>query len=79
MTNNQQIAKIKRQIKNVGKEIFGKDFEFRPHQLEAILIIVCKNLSKNINYQIMNAPTGAGKSIIAIIAAKVLWKYYRKG
>ena len=73
-----KIKIIKKQIEECAKKIFGSLFEFRPHQLEAITILICKNLSKNVNYQIMNAPTGSGKSIIGILTAEVLWKYYKK-
>lgn len=73
-----QLETIKQQIIQTGKEFFGESFKFRQHQLEAIIIIVSKNLLPEVNYQIMNAPTGSGKSITAIIAAQVLWKYYNK-
>lgn len=75
---NEKLELIKKQIIQVSQEIFSNSFKFRPHQLEAILIIIYKNLSNDVNYQIMNAPTGSGKSIIGIIAAKVLWKFYNK-
>ena len=73
-----KVDEIKNQIKIIAAEIFGNDFNFRSYQLEAITVIIYKNISDKINYQIMNAPTGSGKSIIALISAEVLWRFYHK-
>ena len=67
-------------------------FEFREHQLEAIVNIIYNILTydnyNNImdNYtghyphrhQCIEAPTGSGKSIMLIVSASVLAKYYNK-
>ena len=55
------------------------EFSFREHQLETICNII-KNVidEKGIRNQIIEAPTGSGKSIICIISAGVLSEYYDK-
>lgn len=54
-------------------------FSFREHQLEAITHIIKTVLDPQaIRNQIIEAPTGSGKSIICIIAAGVLSDYYDK-
>lgn len=53
------------------------NFEFRHYQLEAIVAIV-QNVLNDVKAQAMNAPTGSGKSLTAIIAAGVLYEYYEK-
>ena len=53
------------------------NFEFRKYQLEAIVMIVSRVL-ENVKTQVMNAPTGSGKSLTAIISAGVLFEYYKK-
>lgn len=72
------------------KEIIEKDciawsqkfidpgFKFRPYQLETIVGIIDTVLSKKNPTQIIEAPTGSGKSLINIIAAGVLSEYYGK-
>lgn len=56
-----------------------KDFTFREHQLEAICQIVERVIDPEaIKNQIIEAPTGSGKSIICVISAGVLADYYDK-
>ena len=70
---------IKSQIEKVAFDCMGENFEFRPNQLEAIVNIVHNIVnSRNQNY-VLEAPTGTGKSIINILAAKVLWEFYEYG
>lgn len=56
-----------------------KNFTFREYQLETIhnivYLIVFGNNKEN---QIIEAPTGSGKSIICIVSAGVLAEYYKK-
>lgn len=55
----------------------GRDFEFRPYQFEKIVDILENILIKKENHvHIIEAPTGSGKSLIIIIAAGVLSRYY---
>jgi Rad3-related DNA helicase len=51
---------------------FGKDFEFRKYQKEAILDILDTYDTKTKKNYLLSAPTGAGKSRIAICVAGVL-------
>lgn len=54
-------------------------FTFREHQLETICKIIERVLDeKAIKNQIIEAPTGSGKSIICVVAAGVLADYYDK-
>jgi len=75
---NIDLSKLEDNIKNWAyKNIFEK-FEFREHQFETILNI-CKNILEDVNHtQIIEAPTGSGKSLMNIISAGVLADYYGK-
>lgn len=68
---------MKEEILQCAKDLFGSGFEFRPSQLEVIESIV-SNILNRTKTQILDAPTGSGKSIIAIIVAEYLWKYHQK-
>lgn len=57
---------------------FGDDFSFRPNQYETILGLCYNILNDKSHHQIVDAPTGSGKSIICIVVAGVLSKYYNK-
>lgn len=57
---------------------YGVDFTFRPNQLEAITTIICNALQDGSKTQVLEAPTGSGKSIIAFTVAGVLWDYFNK-
>lgn len=68
--------KIIYEIKEWCEEYIGKSFEFREHQLETITDIVI-NVLEDINHtQIIEAPTGSGKSLLNIISAGVLSNYH---
>lgn len=71
-------VELEENIKFWAKENIGEKFEFREHQFEAILNI-CLNIleGKNKN-QIIEAPTGSGKSLMNIISAGVLADCYGK-
>lgn len=61
-----------------AKEHIGEKFEFREHQFEAI-VDICLNILEGTNHtQIIEAPTGSGKSLMNIISAGVLSDYYGK-
>ena len=56
----------------------GSSFEFREYQFDAVFDI-CLNILEGINHnQIIEAPTGSGKSLLNIISAGVLAEYYGK-
>lgn len=63
--------------KEWAKEYLGQDFKFRPNQLESCTYII-ENVLSECKTQVMNAPTGSGKSITAMICAGVLHKYFNK-
>lgn len=61
------------------KNYFGKDFEFRQYQKETILDIVECVLNNEKSSYILEAPTGSGKSIIAMCISGVLNLLNKKG
>ena len=71
---------IETQVKEWALENIGSSFAFREHQLEAIVNIISNivNEKQNTHTQIIEAPTGSGKSLIVIISAGVLWDFYKK-
>lgn len=69
--------KLIEQCEEWAKKNLAEDFEFRKYQLESIVAILM-NVLGGTKTQAMNAPTGSGKSLTAIIAAGVLWEYYKK-
>lgn len=77
---NIELNEIQQQIIDWANEYIGSDFQFREHQLESISNIVSNIVNENPNThtQIIEAPTGSGKSLICIISAGVLQKYYKK-
>lgn len=60
-----------------AKYYLGEDFKFRSNQLESCTYII-QNVLSECKTQVMNAPTGSGKSITAMICAGVLHKYFDK-
>ena len=60
-----------------AKENLSESFTFRPFQKEAILSLI-ENILTGKKVQVIEAPTGSGKSYIAIIAAGVLYQHFRK-
>jgi ATP-dependent DNA helicase DinG len=62
---------------NWAGEIYGVDFKFRPHQLDTIVSIIW-NWLKGVDDVILDAPTGSGKSFIAITVAGVLSECFNK-
>lgn len=66
-------------VEAVTRERFGKDFQYRPGQREAIIDILDSYYNSAIDTYILEAPTGSGKSLIAMIASSVLEKDNKKG
>ena len=60
-----------------AQKYLDPNFEFRKYQLESIVLIITRVLDE-VKTQVMNAPTGSGKSLTAIISAGVLYEYYKK-
>ena len=64
---------------NIDRWVFEKidtDFKFRPFQKDTIIDIIYNVVNDEEHNQIIEAPTGAGKSLINIISAGVLADYY---
>ena len=63
------INEIEYNIENIAKEVLGNYFKFREKQLEIIVKIVrnCIEYKSNHQTDLVQAPTGTGKSIILII------------
>jgi len=63
----------------LDKQMFGDNFHFRANQRKAIVkicFLYLNNLCKNV---ILDAPTGAGKSIISIVTSKLLREWKKTG
>lgn len=71
------IEKIIGQCQEWATTNLDENFVFRKYQQEAIVSIIAHVLG-DCKVQVMNAPTGSGKSLTAIIAAGVLATYYNK-
>ena len=69
---------ITKETEDIAMEVFGPTFMFRPNQKEAIVDTVYNWLTGKNKHVIISAPTGTGKSIIALICGAVLSKYYNK-
>lgn len=64
-------------VQKWGTSTFGIDFKYRPLQKECIVDIIW-NWFNNYNDIILDAPTGSGKSFIAMAVAGVLSTYFGK-
>ena len=58
---------IERYVLEWTNKYISNDFEFREHQLEAIVDIIGNIVSDGNKNYIVEAPTGTGKSLINII------------
>lgn len=67
---------ITKNVNNWALENIGSNFKFREHQLETIVDILYGILNNSLHTQIIEAPTGSGKSLLNIISAGVLYDYY---
>lgn len=63
---------MKDKIKKLAIELLGPSFTFREGQLDAIVQIVA-NVKDNVKHTMLEAPTGSGKSMIALLSAYALW------
>lgn len=70
------LADIKDKIIQCSHEIIGQHFNFRVGQLDAIAMSVLNALT-NVKHTILEAPTGSGKSMIALLTAYVLHKHLK--
>ena len=67
---------LEKHIVDWVREYISIDFEFREHQFETIKSICSTILTGKQHTQIIEAPTGSGKSLLNIISAGVLADYY---
>jgi Rad3-related DNA helicase len=65
--------------KGLENKVFGPDFEFRSNQLETVKAICEAYFDDPNSTVILDAPTGTGKSIIAMWCAYVLKEMGKKG
>ena len=72
-----RIEKLKKVVQGYATELLGPKFTFRKGQLEATTYVV-NNVISDTKQTILEAPTGSGKSIIAILAAYTLAKKFDK-
>jgi Rad3-related DNA helicase len=56
----------------ISSGLFGKDFTFRKGQREAVKSIVQSFIDRDCETILLDAPTGSGKSLIAMISSKLL-------
>jgi ATP-dependent DNA helicase DinG len=74
------ISKIENIIdKLVERKTFGPNFLFRRGQREAVVEICSTYLEGKIKTIILDAPTGTGKSIVAMVASSVLTDMGKRG
>lgn len=69
---------IENNIREWTSDNISPNFEFRPGQFESIRGIIYAIINNHVDTNILQAPTGTGKSFICIISAGVLAKYYNK-
>ena len=70
------LLKIKRRVEEWTSDNISDDFEFRKNQLETIVHIIDSIVNNDVRTHVIQAPTGTGKSLMCIISAGVLAKYY---
>jgi Rad3-related DNA helicase len=63
----------------IAKDIFGENFTFRPNQRKTVVKIAFLYLNQLCDNVILDAPTGSGKSIIAIVTSKLLREWKKEG
>lgn len=69
---------IKDMIRQWADENIGVEFKFRQHQMESIAYIIMNIINNDKETTVIEAPTGSGKSLICIISAGVLAKFFKK-
>jgi len=72
-------SKIEKLLDNYITRTLGSDFIFRPQQKEVILDIIISFFDSTCNLYLLDAPTGSGKSLIAMIVAGFLSEFKMRG
>lgn len=70
------VESIEKNVESFVSRFLKAGFEFREHQKEIIISILDNILNGDNPCHVVEAPTGSGKSLINIICAGVLDKYY---
>jgi ATP-dependent DNA helicase DinG len=73
------MEELNNKIDEVVRRHFGDNFNFRAGQREAVLEICETYFNGTAETIILDAPTGTGKSIIAMVASLVLSSYSKEG
>lgn len=77
-----ELIKDKKGIERIclewASDFLGSSFQFRQYQLDNIVSIIYNIVNEKSKIDIVEAPTGSGKSIIAIVVCGVCWKYYHR-
>lgn len=77
MEKKTDIQTLEQQCREWAAEHLGTDFRFREYQLENIVASLDRIINETTKINVTEAPTGSGKSIIAIVTAGVAYQYYR--
>lgn len=72
-------ARLEKMLDEYVERAFGKNFQFRAQQKEVIVDIIDAFLDGQCNLYLLDAPTGSGKSIIAMVTAGFLSEFKMKG
>ena len=76
---NTDKASLEKLLDSHVKRNFGAEFVFRSQQKEAVLDIIDAFFDSTCNLYLLDAPTGSGKSLIAMIAASFLTDFKMRG
>ena len=73
------IARLEKMLDKYTLSTFGPDFSFRSQQKEVVLDIISAFFDGHCNLYLLDAPTGSGKSVIAMVVAGFLTEFKMKG
>ena len=73
------LQRLEKMLDAYALRTYGREFSFRSQQKEVILDIVKAFFEGNCNLYLLDAPTGSGKSIIAMTVAGFLTEFKMRG
>lgn len=73
------IARLEKMLDKYVNSTFGADFSWRAQQKDVVLDIVSAFFDGNCNLYLLDAPTGSGKSVIAMVVSGFLTQFKMKG
>jgi len=76
---NIPMQRLEKMLDSYILRTFGRDFYYRPQQKEVVLDIVKTFFEGNCNLYLLDAPTGSGKSIVALTVAGFLTEFKMRG